>query len=81
MRVVLCNDIIGEDFELIVLFPIVEDLERTEPHMRRRHPHQHGAGFNLFAIHLMVAADDAQPPRRRNAEAMHRFAAEVFSDG
>ena len=74
MRVVLRDDIIGEDFELIVLLSIVEDLERTEPHMRRRHPQQHGAGFDLLTIDLVVAAHDAKPPRRRNAEAMHRSA-------
>ncbi len=75
------DDIVGQHFELFVLLPIVEDLERAEPHMGRRHPHQHRAGLHLFAIDFVVAAHDAERPRRRNAEAVHRFTAKILPDG
>ena len=81
MRIVRRNHVIGQHSELFMLLSIIEDLERTEPHMRRRHTKHDRAGLDLFTIDLVVAAHDAQRPRRGNPQAMHRFAAEIFSDG
>ena len=63
-----------------MLLTVIEDLKRAEPHMGRRHPHEHRAGFDLLAVDLMVAPDDAECPRRRNPQAMHRFATEIFAN-
>ena len=75
------NDIVGEDFELLMLFSIIEDLKGAEAHMGRRHPYEHRAGFDLFAIDLVIAPDETERPSRRNPQAMHRFAAEILPDG
>ena len=81
MRIVLRDHVIGQDFQLFMLLPIIEDLERAEAHMRRRHPHEHRACFDLLTIDLVAAADDAERPRRWNAQPMHGFAAEILADG
>ena len=64
-----------------MLLAVIEDLKRAEPHMGGCHAHEHCGGFDLFAIDPIVAPDDTERPRRRNAEPMHRFAAEIFADG
>ena len=78
---VVRDDIVGEDFELLVLFTVIKDLKGAKAHMGRRHPHEHRADFDLLAIDLVVAADDAERPSRRNAKPMHGFAAEILPDG
>src|ERR1043165_1526421 len=80
MRKMIRDDIVGEDFELVMLFPVIEDLKGAEAHMRWRHPHKHRAGFDLFSVDPMVAPDETERPSRRDPKTMHRFAAEILSD-
>src|SRR5207247_9061222 len=78
---VVRDDIVGEDFELLMLFTVIEDLKGAEAHMRRCHSHEHRAGFDLLAVDLVVAPDETERPSRRNPQTMHRFAAEILPDG
>src|ERR1041385_2908608 len=80
MRKMIRDDILGEDFELVMLFPVIEDLKGAEAHMRWRHPHKHRAGFDLFSVDPMVAPDETERPSRRDPKTMHRFAAEILPD-
>ena len=75
------DDVVCQLLDLRVLPARCKDLEAAEAHMGRRHAHEHRAGFDLLAIHRRIAADDRQRTRRRNAEAVHRFAAEILAHG
>ena len=80
MREMLIDHIVREDFQVLMLFTVIEDLKCAEAHMRGRHAHQHRAGFDLLAIDLVVAPDETERLRRRNPQAMHRCAAEILTD-
>ena len=47
--------------------------------MRRRHPDDSRAGFHLLATTFSSLPTRQRGARRRNAESVHRFAAEVFA--
>jgi hypothetical protein len=80
LRVMLVDDVIGERPDMLVLAAGREQLERAESHMTRRHAREHGCGFDVFADHRLVAADDGERPRGGNAEGVHGFGGEVFAD-
>ena len=63
-----------------MLVAIEKNFEGAETHMRRRHAQQRGRALDLLAIHLHIAADDAQRARGRNSQTMHRLAAQIFAD-
>ena len=78
-REVLRDDVIGERADVLKLTAIVEDLERAEAHVTRREAQQSCRGLCRLALHRLVTADDAQRPRRRDAERVHRFAAQILA--
>ena len=74
------DDVIGELRDLLMLVAVEEHLERAEAHMRGRQARHHGGGFDALAIHLLVAADDAQRAPGGDAQAVHGFRTQVFAD-
>ena len=76
----LLDHIVGQSSEVLMLFPVIEDFERAEADMGGRHADQHRAGFDLFPIDRVIAADDAERACGGDAEAVQCFAAKIFAD-
>ncbi len=55
-------------------------LEVPEAHETRRYACDDRCRFDFLAAHRLVGTDHAQRARGRNAEVMHRFRAQEFSD-
>ncbi len=75
------DDIVGQSRQIRFLTPIVKHLEGTEADMGRRQSKQHGAGFHPFTPDFLVAPHHRKGAGRRDAQARHRLAAQVFPDG
>ena len=57
-----------------------EVLEVAETDETGRHTRDHGGGLHRLAVDRGIRADDAQRPAGRDAQAMHRFAAQELAD-
>src|SRR3546814_2196285 len=71
---VLVDDVIGERRQTLGLATVIEHLEIAEAHVRRRDATDHGGALDGFAAYRIVAGDQAQRTRARNAQVMHGFA-------
>ncbi len=75
------DHMVGQGAHVVGALAVMKILEGTEADVGAGHPDQHGAGFDLLAHHRLVAADDGERARAGNAQAVERFAGEVFADG
>ncbi len=80
MGKVLCDHVVGKDFQMLMLFPVIEDFKRAEADMRRRHADQRGTGFDLFSIDLVVTADKTERLCGRDTEPPHCGATEILAN-
>ncbi len=76
----MLDHVVSQRFQMLMLLSIIEDFERAEADMGRRHPDHHRAGFDLLAVDLVVAAHQAQRLRGRDTESLHRCAAKILAD-
>src|SRR3546814_683204 len=76
----LVDDVIGERRQTLGLATVIEHLEIAEAHVRRRDATDHGGALDGFAAYRIVAGDQAQRTRARNAQVMHGFAGEVLAN-
>ena len=80
LRIEAFDDVVGERLELGQLVAMVEELEGAEAHVRRSDSRKHGGRFGPLPVDELVAAGDGERASGRNAERVHRFAAQIFAN-
>ena len=66
--VVVAQEVVREAAQRIAVAPEIAVLEGAETQVGRGKPHQHGRLAEAAAVDLLVAGDDAEATRHRNAE-------------
>ncbi len=79
LRIVPLDDVVGEQFDPVVVAAGGKELEGADPHMACRDAHEHRPLLHRFAIDLLAGRDRRQGPRRRHAERVHRLGHDVFA--
>ena len=77
--IVAIDDIVGKNFQVIVILAGGEPLEGADANVRLRDAGENSAGHEAFAEHVITTCDRGQRPGRRHTEGSHRFGDDIFA--